>query len=152
EEDGRGLGRRRKDDGDAVALLDPESTQGVGRLVREVLQLAPRELALRPVEALPDQRRLVARMLVANIVRDVVPLGHAPAVCGAELVIPARHRRAMVPRISTLCEVGTDAVSFLTTFFASGVEAVEALTIVLGVGVVRGWRSPLLAVGAALLV
>ena len=58
----------------------------------------------------------------------------------------------MVPQISTLCEVGTGVVSFLTTFFASGVEAVEALTIVLGVGVVRGWRSPLLAVGAALLV
>jgi uncharacterized membrane protein len=40
---------------------------------------------------------------------------------------------------------------FLTTFLASGVEAVEALTIVLGVGVgvVRGRRSPLLGVGAA---
>jgi uncharacterized membrane protein len=41
---------------------------------------------------------------------------------------------------------------FLTTFLASAVEAVEALTIVLAVGVVRGWRSPLLGVGAALLV
>jgi len=41
---------------------------------------------------------------------------------------------------------------FLTTFLASGVEAVEALTIVLAVGLVRGWRSPLLGVGAALLV
>jgi uncharacterized membrane protein len=48
--------------------------------------------------------------------------------------------------------VGTGAVSFATTFLASGVEAVEALTIVLGVGVVRGWRSTLLGVGAALLV
>ena len=28
---------------------------------------------------------------------------------------------------------------FLTTFVASAVEAVEALTIVLAVGVVRGW-------------
>jgi uncharacterized membrane protein len=37
-------------------------------------------------------------------------------------------------------------------FLASGVEMVEALTIVLGVGVVRGWRSPLIGVGAALLV
>jgi uncharacterized membrane protein len=45
--------------------------------------------------------------------------------------------------------VGADAFLFLTTFFASGVEAVEALTIVLGVGVVRGWRSPLLGVLAA---
>ena len=41
---------------------------------------------------------------------------------------------------------------FLTTFLASAVEAVEALTIVLAVGVVRGWRSPLFGVGAALLV
>ena len=48
--------------------------------------------------------------------------------------------------------MGTGAVSFATTFLAGGVEAVEALTIVLGVGVVRGWRSTLLGVGAALLV
>ena len=41
---------------------------------------------------------------------------------------------------------------FLTTFLASGVEAVEALTIVLAVGVVRGWRSPLIGVGVAALV
>ena len=41
---------------------------------------------------------------------------------------------------------------FLAAFLASAVEAVEALTIVLGVGVVRGWRSPLLGVAAALLV
>jgi uncharacterized membrane protein len=40
----------------------------------------------------------------------------------------------------------------LGAFLASAVEAVEALTIVLGVGVVRGWRSTLLGVGAALLV
>jgi uncharacterized membrane protein len=41
---------------------------------------------------------------------------------------------------------------FVTTFLASAVEAVEALTIVLGVGVVRGWRSPLIGVGAATVV
>src|SRR5262249_51804634 len=41
---------------------------------------------------------------------------------------------------------------FLTTFVASAVEAVEALTIVLAVGVVRGWRSTLLGVGAAAVV
>jgi uncharacterized membrane protein len=45
--------------------------------------------------------------------------------------------------------MGSDAFLFLTTFLASGVEAVEALTIVLGVGVVRGWRSPVLGVAAA---
>ena len=48
--------------------------------------------------------------------------------------------------------MGTGAVSFATTFLASAVEAVEALTIVLAVGVTRGWRSTLLGVGAALLV
>jgi uncharacterized membrane protein len=41
---------------------------------------------------------------------------------------------------------------FLTTFVASAVEAVEALTIVLAVGVVPGWRSPLIGVGAASIV
>jgi uncharacterized membrane protein len=37
----------------------------------------------------------------------------------------------------------------LGAFLASAVEMVEALTIVLGVGVVRGWRSPLIGVAAA---
>jgi uncharacterized membrane protein len=41
---------------------------------------------------------------------------------------------------------------FLATFLASAVEAVEALTIVLAVGVVRGWRSTLIGVGAAAIV
>jgi uncharacterized membrane protein len=37
----------------------------------------------------------------------------------------------------------------LTTFLASGVEAVEALTIVLAAGLTRGWRSTLIGVAAA---
>jgi len=45
-----------------------------------------------------------------------------------------------------------DVLLFLATFLASGVEAVEALTIVLAVGVVRGWRSPLIGVAAAVVV
>jgi uncharacterized membrane protein len=38
----------------------------------------------------------------------------------------------------------------LATFLASGVETVEALTIVLAVGVTRGWRSTTLGIAAAL--
>jgi uncharacterized membrane protein len=48
--------------------------------------------------------------------------------------------------------MNSNILLFLTTFLASAVEAVEALTIVLAVGVVRGWRSTLLGVGAASLV
>ena len=40
---------------------------------------------------------------------------------------------------------------FVSAFLASGVEMVEALTIVLAVGTTRGWRSTLLGAGGALL-
>jgi uncharacterized membrane protein len=40
----------------------------------------------------------------------------------------------------------------LASFLASGVEGVEALTIVLAVGVTRGWRSTLVGVGSAVIV
>jgi uncharacterized membrane protein len=43
---------------------------------------------------------------------------------------------------------GTSAL-LIATFLASAVEAVEALTIVLAVGVTRGWRSTLVGVAAA---
>jgi uncharacterized membrane protein len=42
-----------------------------------------------------------------------------------------------------------DIFLFLSAFLASAVEMVEALTIVLAVGVTRGWRSTLLGTGAA---
>jgi uncharacterized membrane protein len=42
--------------------------------------------------------------------------------------------------------------SVLASFLASLVECVEALTVVLAVGTVRGWRSALLGSGAALVV
>ncbi len=45
-----------------------------------------------------------------------------------------------------------DVLLVLSVFLACFVEAVEALTIVLAVGVTRGWRSALQGVGAALLV
>jgi uncharacterized membrane protein len=41
------------------------------------------------------------------------------------------------------------AFLFLAAFLASAVEMVEALTIVLAVGVTRGWRSTLVGVGVA---
>ena len=46
----------------------------------------------------------------------------------------------------------SEALILLGAFSASAVEMVEALTIVLGVGVVRGWRSTLIGVGAATVV
>src|SRR6266568_8835165 len=48
--------------------------------------------------------------------------------------------------------MNSNVLLFLATFLASAVEAVEALTIVLAVGVVRGWRSTLFGVGAAAVV
>ena len=42
------------------------------------------------------------------------------------------------------------APTVLAAFAASLVEFVEALTIILAVGIVRGWRSPLLGAGSAL--
>jgi uncharacterized membrane protein len=49
-------------------------------------------------------------------------------------------------------KVTTSAVILvLAAFLASAVEAVEALTVVLAVGVTRGWRSPLIGAGTATL-
>jgi uncharacterized membrane protein len=49
--------------------------------------------------------------------------------------------------------MGTGTVLLvLGAFLASAVEMVEALTIVLGVGIVRGWRSTLIGVAAATIV
>ena len=45
-----------------------------------------------------------------------------------------------------------EALLVASTFLASSVEMVEALTIVLAVGLTRGWRSPLIGSGAALVV
>ena len=45
-----------------------------------------------------------------------------------------------------------DALLILASFLACSVEMVEALTIVMAVGVTRGWRSALIGVGAGLVV
>jgi uncharacterized membrane protein len=47
---------------------------------------------------------------------------------------------------------GQDIALAVSVFFACAVEAVEALTIVLAVGVTRSWRSALYGVGAATVV
>ena len=76
--------------GELLVLDEP-----VGRLVGEVLQLAPGQVAARTVEALPHHGRLVARVLVADVGGDVVALGHVPLVVGAELFVgpgPGSHR------------------------------------------------------------
>src|SRR3954452_17161535 len=43
----------------------------------------------------------------------------------------------------------SDVFIFLAAFAASAVEMVEALTIVLAVGVTRGWRAPLVGTATA---
>jgi uncharacterized membrane protein len=45
-----------------------------------------------------------------------------------------------------------NAGTFATTFFASAVEAIEMVAIIIGVGVVRGWRSALIGAGAGFVV
>jgi uncharacterized membrane protein len=47
---------------------------------------------------------------------------------------------------------GTVALVVVATFLAAGVEWVEALTIVLAVGTVKGWRSAFAGMGAAFLI
>src|SRR5436305_2719827 len=72
-----------------------------------------------------------------------LPLGHAPPGAPAgprEYTHPAPRYDRRVSAVLLL----------VAAFAASAVEAVEALTIVLAVGVTRGWRAPLTGVAAAL--
>ena len=66
-----------------------------------------------------------------------------------------RGRRARLPSVQgslgSLMSTG-DTFLFLSAFLASGVEFVEALTIVLAAGLARGWRSSLAGLGAATVV
>ncbi|MGA7988656.1 MAG: hypothetical protein WCB51_09695 [Candidatus Dormiibacterota bacterium] len=48
--------------------------------------------------------------------------------------------------------IGRNIAVFLTAFAGSGVESVEAFTIVLAVGITRGWRSSLLGATGALVI
>jgi uncharacterized membrane protein len=66
---------------------------------------------------------------------------------------PFRRREQRLTRSRhTRVVSGTEFGLALSVFLACAVEAVEALTIVLAMGVSRGWRSTLYGVGAALLV
>jgi len=64
---------------------------------------------------------------------------------------------ALISELSQDMEVNVidithSSAALLTSFLASSVECVEALTIVLAVGIVRGWRPALAGAGAALVV
>ena len=90
KEDRSSLRCWRQHDSDAITSLYAPVRQDMRRLIRKVLQLAPGELARRAIEALPDHRRLVARMFLADILCDVVELGHLPAVLANDLLV-SRH-------------------------------------------------------------
>ena len=94
EERGRGLGRRRQQHRHPVALLHPVRAQHVGEAVGELLQLAPLDLADGAVEVLVDHRELVGRVLVADVLRDVVALRDAPLVARHGLFVGRDRRRA----------------------------------------------------------
>ena len=98
EEDRGRLGRRRQHDGDPVTALDAAGGERVGRPVRQILQLSPRQLAGGAVVALPDHRRLVARVLVADVGGDVVALRHHPAVGGADLLVARAGHAGIISR------------------------------------------------------
>ena len=102
EEDRRGLRRRRQHDRDPLPRIDPMLAEDVRRLVGEILQLAPGQLPPRAVEALPDHRRLVARMLVADVLGDVVALGHLPLMLRHQVFVATHGGEPSLPRALAL--------------------------------------------------
>ena len=81
---------------------------------------------------------------------SIVTSARSPAT-SSRPVAPQGRRSSPKKRFAKLwrAEVMSDVFLFLGAFAASAVEMVEALTIVLAVGVTRGWRSPLIGVAAA---
>ena len=71
----------------AVADLDPVLPEDAREPVACVLQLAPRHLPLVAAEVLPQHRELVGRVLVADVLGDVVAVGDDPLVRGDRLVV-----------------------------------------------------------------
>ena len=74
----------------------------------------------------------------------------SPARKGVRVRVPVPARIPILLRLSVVN--GIHLAAFSTTFLASAVEVVEAFTIVLAVGVIRGWRSALAGAGAAVAV
>ena len=91
----------------------------VGEAVREVLQLAEAHPPLVALPVLPDHREPVAVVLVAHVARDVVALGHVPAVrrahllVAAQLVLAEAHGRSSLarPRNATRTRARADSAA-----------------------------------------
>jgi uncharacterized membrane protein len=65
-----------------------------------------------------------------------------PAATTATISIPAASKRRMMGKWSIMLRMSTQWwIGLVSSFLASGVEVVEAVTIVLAAGVTRGWRS-----------
>ena len=96
EEDRGRLGRRRQHDRHAVPALDAVRFEQASGLVREILNLAPGQLANGAVEPLVDHRELLSGVLVAAVRSDVVAPRDTPHVRCADLLIAAHDR----PRVS----------------------------------------------------
>jgi uncharacterized membrane protein len=88
------------------------------------------------VESEAKPRGLLVHWVAAHSREALAALSPMPA---QDVLRPLRS-----PRVST-----SEILIVLGAFLASAVEMVEALTIVLGVGIVRGWRSTLIGVAAA---
>ena len=100
EEHRRGLRKRRQQRGHAVAPFDPVGLEHVREPAGEVLKLAPIHAALVAAVVPPHHRQLVAIMLVADVVGDVVALGHVPGVLGDHLVVGAE-------RVPAVCHLSS---------------------------------------------
>ena len=80
-EEGRGrLRRGGRADGHPVTLFDAVRGEQVGGAVGERLLLGPAHLPLVAAEVLEDHRRAIAGLAIADVGRDVVALGHLPAM------------------------------------------------------------------------
>src|SRR5262245_27224387 len=83
-----------------------------------------------------------------------MPISGCASLARASVCSAGRHADPTAVHLPSLCYNGrrmSAVFLVLSSFLASAVEMVEALTIVLAAGVTRGWRSALVGVGAATL-